>query len=115
MTSAGHGYAIAVTREGEGRAGLLAAALAIGAGGALIAGFLTPIAAGLVAVGILLAASFGYPFPENPISGAPLPASLMIVVSAALAFLGPGALSLDGRVFGRREIVIPRASRPPES
>jgi hypothetical protein len=38
----------------------------------------------------------------------------MIITAAALALLGPGAFSLDGRLFGRREIVIPPSSRPPE-
>jgi len=37
----------------------------------------------------------------------------MIVAAVALALLGPGAFSLDGRLFGRREIVIPPATRPP--
>jgi len=39
----------------------------------------------------------------------------MIVTTIALALLGPGAFSLDGRLFGRREIVIPPSSRQPES
>jgi len=30
----------------------------------------------------------------------------MIVTAVAIALLGPGAFSLDGRLFGRREIVI---------
>jgi uncharacterized membrane protein YphA (DoxX/SURF4 family) len=32
-----------------------------------------------------------------------------IMIAAALACLGPGAFSLDSRMFGRREIVIPRS------
>jgi uncharacterized membrane protein YphA (DoxX/SURF4 family) len=32
-------------------------------------------------------------------------------VTVALLFLGPGAYSVDARLFGRREIVIPRRSR----
>jgi hypothetical protein len=39
----------------------------------------------------------------------------MTVAAVALALLGPGAFSLDGRLFGRREIVIPPSSRKPES
>jgi hypothetical protein len=31
---------------------------------------------------------------------------ILIVDAAALTLLGPGAVSLDARLFGRREIVI---------
>ena len=40
----------------------------------------------------------------------PMTAVLFAVIAAALALLGPGALSLDARLFGRREIVIPTNS-----
>jgi uncharacterized membrane protein len=32
-----------------------------------------------------------------------------IMIAVAVACLGPGAFSLDSRVFGRREIVIPKS------
>ncbi len=38
-------------------------------------------------------------------------AALVAVMAAALAFLGPGAFSIDSRLFGRREIIIPELSR----
>jgi len=41
----------------------------------------------------------------------PMTAGLFAVIAAALALLGPGALSLDSRLFGRREIVIPESYR----
>jgi len=31
-----------------------------------------------------------------------------VILAAAIALLGPGAFSLDARLFGRREIVIPK-------
>jgi uncharacterized membrane protein YphA (DoxX/SURF4 family) len=37
----------------------------------------------------------------------------LAVISLAIVLLGPGAFSLDARLFGRREIVIPEASRTP--
>jgi uncharacterized membrane protein YphA (DoxX/SURF4 family) len=33
-----------------------------------------------------------------------------IVIAAAVACIGPGMFSLDSRLFGRREIVIPKSS-----
>jgi uncharacterized membrane protein YphA (DoxX/SURF4 family) len=38
---------------------------------------------------------------------------LIGVVALAVVLLGPGALSIDARLFGRREIIIPR--NPPSS
>ena len=36
----------------------------------------------------------------------------MAAISAALVLLGPGAFSLDTRLFGRREIITPEGRRP---
>ena len=33
----------------------------------------------------------------------------LAAISAALVLLGPGAFSLDARLFGRREIIIPES------
>jgi len=35
--------------------------------------------------------------------------------AAAITFLGPGAYSLDARLFGRREIVLPSGGRQDRS
>ena len=40
----------------------------------------------------------------------PTTAALSVVIAIAVACLGPGALSLDARLFGRREIIIPANS-----
>jgi hypothetical protein len=41
---------------------------------------------------------------------------LFLIVMALVAVLvGPGAYSLDARVFGRREIIIPDAPRADDS
>ncbi len=37
----------------------------------------------------------------------PTTAALSALIAIAVACLGPGALSLDARLFGRREIIIP--------
>jgi uncharacterized membrane protein YphA (DoxX/SURF4 family) len=37
----------------------------------------------------------------------------LAAMSAALVLLGPGAFSLDARLFGRRKIIIPEGGRSP--
>jgi uncharacterized membrane protein YphA (DoxX/SURF4 family) len=84
--------------------------LATASGLALVVGFLTPIAG--VAAGVAgSGAALWWPPPGAPqaLDGT-LAAILVVAVAVALALLGPGALSLDARLFGRREIVIPPGS-----
>lgn len=75
-------------------------------------GFLTPLAATLVALGVLGVAFSWVPAPTSNLFDTKLPAVLAAVISLAILFLGPGALSLDARLFGRREIIIPHVSHP---
>jgi hypothetical protein len=35
--------------------------------------------------------------------------ALRVAIASAIAILGPGALSVDARLFGLREIIIPAA------
>jgi len=85
------------------------------AGAALAIGFLTPYVGLLVGLCFLGIAFSWFPAPSWGLHDARLAAFGMIVTAVAIALLGPGAFSLDGRLFGRREIVIPPSSRPPES
>jgi len=86
----------------------------IAGGAALAAGFFTPFVGILLGLCFLGIALSWFPAPSWDLHDARLLALGMVVTAAALALLGPGAFSLDGRLFGRREIVIPPASRPPE-
>ena len=70
----------------------VAALLSATAGILLIIGVLTPLAAaaaGFAAAGMGFAVSF------------------VTVVAIAMILLGPGAYSLDARLFGLREVIIP--------
>jgi len=84
-------------------------------GTVLTAGFLTPIAVLLVGFCFLGIALSWFPTPSWALHDVKLLAAGMIIAAVALALLGPGAFSLDGRLFGRREIVIPPPSRKPET
>jgi hypothetical protein len=44
--------------------------------------------------------------PAANLLNAPLPLALVIVIAIAVGLPGPGSLSLDHRLFGRREIII---------
>jgi uncharacterized membrane protein YphA (DoxX/SURF4 family) len=89
--------------------------IAVGSGVSLLFGFLTPVGsvlATLVSAGIALSW-----LPQdvlNVVQTKPA-AALVTVMAAALASLGPGAFSLDSRLFGRRQIVITHFSRSPKS
>lgn len=86
---------------------------AILAGVALLIGFFTPVAgaATTLAYGVMGASLLLH-------SGAVMRDSAftaldLAAISIALVLLGPGAFSLDARIFGRREIIIPQERRPP--
>ncbi len=91
------------------------AALAFTSGAFLLAGLMTPLVAVLVALsGIGIAFSW-IPLPLEDLFNSYLAMINLIVLSIAIALLGPGAFSLDARMFGRREITIPsnsHVSRP---
>ena len=74
------------------------AVLAIVAGFFLIAGLWTPIAGSLVAA---LGIWFAYTHVEDPLASI-----LLATMGAALALVGPGAWSIDARLFGWKRIDI---------
>jgi uncharacterized membrane protein YphA (DoxX/SURF4 family) len=83
-------------------------------GATLAIGFLTPAVALLVGLCFSGIALSWLPAPSWGLHDGRMVALGMIITGVAIALLGPGAFSLDGRLFGRREIVIPPSSRPPE-
>lgn len=83
-------------------------AVAILSGASLVIGFLTPLASTLVGIVVASTAAMGVPPPPANLFDSPLPTMLSIVIAVAIVLLGPGAVSLDAHLFGRREIIIPR-------
>ena len=110
--------AIALLVQGRSYLGdpdLGAGALAIGlisivAAALIMVGMLTPVAGTVVALyGIGIACSL-LPSCTRPLFGSGIPLLFAISILLAIIILGPGAFSVDARLFGRREIIIPRRS-----
>ena len=72
----------------------------------LLVGFMTPIVA--IAIG-LASAGFAIFTPESIQT-----VINVIVLTTIIGLLGPGAFSIDARMFGRREILIPHPPRLPK-
>ena len=86
----------------------------VATGALLLIGYLTPVAS--VLAGLLFTINMLTWFKirsPNPLN-VKLQVALGILISAAVLCLGPGAFSIDSRIFGRREIRIPDVSTPPE-
>jgi uncharacterized membrane protein YphA (DoxX/SURF4 family) len=96
--------AVSLTGGGRPLAVAIGGLVALGCGAMLFLGFLTPIAVvalGASRIGLALSSSLqGLPAPS------PAMHALVLAVIFALALLGPGALSIDAYLFGRREIVF---------
>jgi uncharacterized membrane protein YphA (DoxX/SURF4 family) len=86
------------------------AALMFAGGGFLLAGLMTPLVALLVAAGGIGVVLSWVPLPGQDLFDGYLTIINLIVLSIAIVLLGPGAFSLDARMFGRREITIPSSS-----
>jgi len=89
---------------------MLVVCIAIAVGVLLLIGLLTrfaALAAALVGVSSLFS---WFPGSNVGLSQTHMTFALSAVIAASLICLGPGALSLDARLFGRREVIIPPTS-----
>jgi uncharacterized membrane protein YphA (DoxX/SURF4 family) len=73
----------------------------------LVIGFLTPLTAVLTGLGSIGIAFSWVPGSNPNWLDLRLVTFFVTIMAAAIAFLGPGAFSLDSHLFGRREIIIP--------
>jgi uncharacterized membrane protein YphA (DoxX/SURF4 family) len=104
-----------LTDPGSGSAARLAGLIVIASGVSLLIGFLTPVAGVLMALATIGIARSWVPPATSNLFNTPLPAFLVVIIAAAITLLGPGSLSVDRRLFGRREIIIPHSPRMPRS
>jgi len=77
--------------------------IGVGAGILLIIGLWTPVAGALAALTSLLIIFSRFPLH----SGDPWIALILAALGAISAMVGPGAWSIDARLFGRKRIDIP--------
>ncbi|HVF54544.1 MAG TPA: hypothetical protein VM934_00260 [Pyrinomonadaceae bacterium] len=112
LTAATQGVVCLSSRDDLSLWTAVACLLAVTNGPLLLIGFLTPLACVIVGLGST-AVAFSMLTAE---ARGVLPEGLFFffVTSMATAamLLGPGAYSLDARLFGRREIIIPQSPRP---
>ena len=85
-----------------------AATFAIGAGVAVTVGLFTSATAGLMGLATGAIALGWIPWGGTEPLVPVVSAVFVVSMSVAIALLGPGAFSIDARLRGHREIVIPR-------
>jgi uncharacterized membrane protein YphA (DoxX/SURF4 family) len=83
------------------------AALAALSSIALILGILTPVASSISGLINIRSAAWALWFSHRDVTASSAAAGYLAVMSIALLLLGPGKISMDARLFGRREITIP--------
>lgn len=97
---------VIATAQGTANGAIVSAALVIIVALALMVGFITPLASVLLTIGgmmVMLDPGIAGALPMFESWTARLE---FIVLSAVLICLGPGAFSLDARLYGRREVHV---------
>lgn len=71
-----------------------------------LSGFMTPLMSSILVLGAIGIGLSWLPSPSKSLLNTEFSVLNLVVIAAALGALGPGAFSLDARMFGRREIRI---------
>jgi uncharacterized membrane protein YphA (DoxX/SURF4 family) len=87
---------------------------AVVSGASILIGLLTPLACSAAGLCSLSVALSWFRTPSSNLFESTLSLLFMLTIAVALILTGPGAFSLDARMFGRREIIIP-PPHPPNS
>ena len=85
------------------------ALLTLASGVLLLTGYLTRFAAVVAVLAGTGSLCSWFAGPNLDLFDTRMTAALATAIAAAVICLGPGAFSLDGRLFGRREIIIPKS------
>jgi hypothetical protein len=90
---------------------LAAGLIVVAAAAFVLIGLLTPVMGTITGLGVIATSLSGTPESAARLLSSNSSEILILTMAAAIVFLGPGAFSLDARLFGRREIIIPGTSR----
>jgi hypothetical protein len=118
------GFALLLLRAALGAAALFQASVCLGnpdltipswllgtpgliAGGFLVVGFLTPFATLAIGLEVLAIRLNLLPTCAPPLLDSRWALIFGVAIVSAIVVLGPGAYSIDSRLYGRREIIIP--------
>lgn len=94
-------------RAGAAGGSVLVGLLAVASGALLLVGFLTPIAGCLVGAGAVAIMLSLLPACTPSLFDSKTAVIFAGTMLVELILLGPGAFSVDARLFGRRKIIIP--------